>query len=151
MPTLKEDIRIAADWIAGALVSSGYRADFSPSSLWAIERFFEVNSREGSATRGGLLEQDLGKRLFGIGSYIGEVVRRALGGEWVTDDSDPEGEINAELLLPGGIRCWPVQRAMKRLKLGAEDSVVAWAVGLGLQVGPSPQRSLRPIWKRIFG
>jgi len=31
--------------------------------------------------------------------------QRTFGGEWVTDDADPEGEINIKLQLPDGTRC----------------------------------------------
>jgi len=40
-----------------------------------------------------LLSEDMGARMFGIGSYIGEVIRINAGGEWVGDNADPEGEI----------------------------------------------------------
>ena len=141
MATIKEDISRSADWIAHALSSSGYRADFTPQSLWDIDRFFDDHSSEGAANPGGLLSQDLGQRIFAIGSYIGEVARRKLGGEWNGNDEDPETEIRVELQLPDGTRCWPVVRAMKRFKNGAEDSIAAWGSGTSLDVGPSPERS----------
>jgi len=125
---LQDDIHSSAAWIAQALTSSDYRADFTPQSLWEIDRFFDEHSRDGAAKSGGLLAEGLGARLFAIGSYAGEVVRRAVGGEWVVDDDDPEGEINIELLLQDGTRCWPVHRAMKRFQNGAEDGIAAWLV-----------------------
>jgi hypothetical protein len=114
MGTIKEDIGTSADWISRALNSSGYRADFSPRSLWEIDRFFEEQSLNGAPKPAGLLSQDLGSRIFAIGSYIGEVIRRNIGGEWVGDDKDPQAEIAIELHLPDGTRCWSTQRAMKR-------------------------------------
>ncbi len=151
MATIKEDISKSADWISRALASSGYRADFAPQSLWEIDRFFDEHSQNGVAKPGGLLSQDLGKRIFAIGSYIGEVVRRKIGGEWVGDDNDPQVEIKVELHLPKGMRCWPVQRAMKRFKNGAEDSIAAWGSGAGLQVGPHPEPPKNNFFKRLFG
>lgn len=135
MGTIIEDIGIGADWISRALQSSGYHADFSERSLREIDRFFDEHTQNGVAKQGGLLSEDLGKRLFGLGAYIGEVVRRAKGGRWIGDDSDPEAEITVELILPSGARCWPIQRVMKRLSNGAQDSIVAWGSGLGLQGG----------------
>ena len=85
-----------------------------------------------------MLSQDLGARLFALGAYIGEVVRRHQGGRWVGNDSDPEAEINVELHLPDGTRCWPVQRVMKRFKNGAEDGIAGWGHAAGLPVGPRP-------------
>ena len=138
MGTIKEDIATGSEWIAKALSSSGYRADFSPQSLWEIDRFFDDHTQNGAAKPGGLLSQDLGSRLFAIGSYMGEVVRRKIGGDWVGDDTTAQAEVLVELRLPDGTRCWPVQRAMKRFKNGAEDGIAAWGSGAGLQVGSRP-------------
>ena len=41
MGNIKEDVKASAKWISQALQSSGYRADFSPESLWEIDRFFD--------------------------------------------------------------------------------------------------------------
>lgn len=155
MGTIKEDVAVSADWISRALNSSGYRADFTPQSLWEIDRFFDEHSQNGAGRPGGLLSSGLGPRVFAIGSYIGEVVRRGVGGEWSGDDSDPEAEINVELQLPDGTRCWPVQRVMKRFKNGVEDGIAAWGAGAGLEVGPAPkppQKSPRKgFFERFFG
>jgi hypothetical protein len=77
-----------------------------PQSLWEIDRLFDEHSQNGAARPGGLLSSGLGQRVFAVGSYVGEVVRRKLGGDWIGDDSDPEAEINVELQLPDGTRCW---------------------------------------------
>lgn len=132
--SLKEDIRISAEWISAALISSGYAADFSPKSIGEIERFFIENMQEVKAIPGGLLSKDLGKRLFALGSYVGEVLQRSLGGEWITNDSDPQGEINISLKFSDDSVCWPVQRILKRFKNGEEDSLVAYVNSLGLSI-----------------
>ncbi len=151
MASIKEDIDKSADWMSRALSSSGYRADFTPQSLWEVDRFFDEHSQNGVAKPGGLLSRDLGQRIFAIGSYIGQVVHRKIGGEWVGDDNDPEAEINVELHLPDGTRCWPVQRAMKRFKNGPEDGIAAWGSGVGLQVGPRPDPPPKGFFRRLFG
>ena len=130
-----DDALKSAEWIANALKGSGYVADFSPESLWEIDRFFEEHTVSGKPKPHGLLAADLGQRLFALGAYIGEVVRRSQGGAWVGNDSDSEAEINIELHLPGGIKCWPVQRVIKRLSNGAEDGIAGWGVGAGLNIG----------------
>jgi hypothetical protein len=150
MATIKEDIQTSADWISRALSSSGYRADFTAESLWEIDRFFDEQSRDGAAKRGGLLSKSLGQRLFAVGSYMGEVLRRQVGGEWIGDDQDPEAEINVGLLLPDGSVCWPVQRAMKRFKNGAEDGIATWGSFAGLQVGPQPERRPVGFFRKLF-
>lgn len=155
MTPIKEDIAESADWISRALNSSGYRADFTPQSLWEIDRFFDEHSDNGAAIPGGLLSSGLGQRIFAVGSYMGEVVRRKLGGEWNGNDNDPRSEINVELQITSGTRCWPVQRAMKRFKNGKEDGVAAWGAGIGLEVGPAPERRAKTPQKgflsRLFG
>ncbi|WP_157441900.1 hypothetical protein [Actinoplanes awajinensis] len=138
-----KDVHDAADWVAAALVASGYRADFSPPSLWEIERFFETEAPGGRPRTGGLLADDLGTRIFAVGAYLGEVIRRQVGGDWSGDDSDPSAEVHATLTLPNGAVVWPVQRVMKRFSNGSEDSTVVYGMALGLEVGPAPKRPRR--------
>jgi hypothetical protein len=40
--------------------------------------------------------------LFGLGAYVGEVIRKSVGGTWIGDHVDPEGEMNLTLHLPDG-------------------------------------------------
>jgi hypothetical protein len=148
MGTIIEDAKKASTWIATALSSSGYVADFSAASLWQVDRFFDDHAQDGTAKPGGLLAQDLGSRLFAVGAYIGEVIRRERGGQWIADDDDPQAEINIALQLPDGAICWPVQRAMKRFKNGSEDGIAAYGLGMGLAIGAKPGRpSGRPWWR----
>lgn len=131
------DAKAMAEWIALALGTSGYKADFSLDSLTEIDRFFDEHSRRGKPVRRGLLSEQMGARLFAIGGYVGEVIRRHAGGRWVGDDADPLGEINISLQLPGGAVIWPVQRVMNRMKNGREDSIHPYAVVI---VGDSGRR-----------
>jgi hypothetical protein len=152
MSTLSADLLAASEWIAAALLSSGYKADFSPGSLWEIERFFDEHTANGVARPDGLLAQDLGARLFAIGGYIGETIQRSKGGRWVENASEPNDEINVALELPDGTSMWPVVRAMKRLEGGSADSIVAYAKSFGLDVGPAPDRGPRTsLFGRFFG
>ncbi|MEU6260743.1 hypothetical protein [Streptomyces sp. NPDC047043] len=126
MATLLQDVSSASEWIAGALQHSGYQADFSPESLAEIDRFLDDHSSEGSALPGGLLADGLGQKLFALGAYVGETIRRERGGTWQADDDDPRGEINVELHLPEGGVVWPVQRVIKRFKNGPEDGIAVY-------------------------
>ena len=136
MGTLVEDAHKAAQWMSTALNSSGYRADFSLKSLKEIDRFFDEHSSNGQAIAGGLLSQDLGSRLFSLGAYVGEVIRRTYGGTWRGDDGNPRGEIEIEMVLPGGGVIWPVQRVMKRFANGTEDGVHVYGLFVGEQLHP---------------
>jgi hypothetical protein len=120
----------AADWVAGALSASGYRADFSMASLAEIDRFFDDQAPGGTVKPDGLLSEQLGSRLFAIGSYVGETLRRNLGGEWAGNDADPEAEINIALKLSGRGTIWPVQRTMKRFRNGREDGIATYGAAL---------------------
>lgn len=149
MAALVEDLDAAASWISQALRSSGYVADFSPGSLWLIDRFMDEHTKASKPSPGGLLATDFGGRLFALGAYTGEVIRRNLGGTWRANDEDPEGEINVELELPGGGVIWPVQRVMKRCANGAEDGIAAYGALLGLNVGtPPPALGRRRFFRR---
>ena len=141
-----DDVQAAVDWIAPALTSSGYRADLSPSSLWDLERFFGEQAQNGRARPGGLLSEGLGSRLFGLGAYLGEVIRRDLGGTWHGDDSDPQAEINVAVDLADGKRIWPVQRVMKRFRNGPEDNVAHYAILLGVDIATRTTLRMRPLY-----
>jgi len=127
-PKIVTDAHSAAEWMSKALTSSGYNADFSLNSLREVDLFFDEQTKDGKAKAGGLLSEKLGQRLFGIGAYVGEVIRRNAGGEWNGDDADPQAEINISLKLKSGGTIWPVQRAMKRLKNGKEDSIYEYGI-----------------------
>ena len=135
---LAADVQAAASWVADALGTSGYGADFSAASLWEVDRFFDDHAPDGRVLTGGLLSEQVGQRLFAIGGYVGEVIRRSLGGEWNGDDDDPHGEVNVELRLLDGSVVWPVQRALQRFSYGADESFAAYGEVLGLHVGPRP-------------
>jgi hypothetical protein len=117
------DALSSADWIAKALSSSGYHANFSLKSLKEIDRFFDEQAPGGNPKPGGLLSQNLGPRIFALGAYVGEVIRRRTKGEWLGDDSNPDAEVNLALRLKANNIIWPVQRVMKRFKNGAEDGL----------------------------
>jgi hypothetical protein len=121
------DALASVEQISRALSQSGYKADLSLESLKQVDRFFEEQVENGRPRPGGLLSQQLGARLFAIGAYVGEVIRRQNGGEWQGDDNDPQAEINIAVRLKNGVTLWPVQRVMKRFKNGAEDGI--WIYG----------------------
>ena len=149
-PSILHDVFTAADWMARALSSSGYRADFSLESLKEVDRFLDEQAPGGKPKRGGLLSEDFGNRLFSLGAYVGEVVRRQAGGQWEGDDSDPEAEINVAVRLTSGGMIWPVQRVMKRCENGDDDGVYAYGViltGSGTPISLTESEPEKPWWK----
>jgi len=135
MPTLLEDINAASDWIVGALNYSGYKVSMDLESLREVDRFFNehMNDRKHKPKKGGLLADNTGTRLFALGSFIGNVLISQYGGWWITDDADPEGEINIAVQLQNGVLLWPVQRVMKRCGEGPENGIYAYGAIAGCQ------------------
>ena len=129
-PKIVKDVVGAADWMAKALCSSGYGANFSLESFREIDRFFDDQAPDGKPRPTGLLSEQLGQRIFGIGAYIGEVIRHEVGGEWIGDDADPQAEINVAIRQENGTTIWPVRLVMKRFQSGPNESVYAFGVGL---------------------
>ncbi|MFF5227459.1 hypothetical protein [Dactylosporangium sp. NPDC000521] len=68
---IDNDVRAGADWTAAALTAAGYRADFSPSSLWEVERFLSTEAPDGRPRPRGLLGKDLDTRVAMVGGYVG--------------------------------------------------------------------------------
>ena len=56
------------------------------------------------------------------GGYVGEVVRRAAGGEWDIDKEIVRGQ-DTLCLRKGNKRIWPASKVHKRLVNGPEDNV----------------------------
>lgn len=125
MATLKEDIKAQSDWIVKAFAEDGFKLDHTMESLIEIDRFFVANMRNGKAKRGGrLYGRGLGGKLFSIGAYVGEtIIKNVQGAEWITDDNEPEGELNVLLRLPNSEQIWPIQKVMMRFKNGSEDTI----------------------------
>lgn len=138
-----DEIAPSADWVANALQQSGYAADFSMTSLHEVDRFFDDHSEQGQPRPDGLLAEQTGARLFALGAYVGEVIRRNHDGHWHVDDDDPKPELNVEVRLPEGTRLWPVQRMMNRLIDGPEAGVAFYATAASTRStdvagGPAP-------------
>ena len=84
-----DDLRREAEDIAVAGTKAGYRLDFRPSSLWEVERLLD----EHSPHLGGVLANPKGDghSVFALGGYVGEVVRRRVGGHWRWRRRGPRG------------------------------------------------------------
>lgn len=116
--TLEQDIKTSSEWIVKALNSSGYKADYTLESMKEVDRFFDEQN-----TPDGILSNNRGQIIFALGSYIGETAIKLYGGKWITNDDEPNGEINIAVQLDNGTVLWPVKRCMKRYSNGAEDSI----------------------------
>jgi hypothetical protein len=125
------DIKTSAKGIAEALKSSGYKADFTIESLKELDRFFDEHTECGKAKPGGLLEKRTAIKIFSISSYVGEVLRKKYGGEWIWMGSDSDVEMRLELRLKDGVGLLPTQKVMKRFRNGDEDSLYLYGIAAG--------------------
>jgi hypothetical protein len=132
MATLKEDIKTQSDWIVKAFAADNFKLDYTIDSFIEIDRFFNKNMQNGQPKKGGrLAKKGFGPILFSIGSYVGEtIIKNVKGAEWITDDSDPQAELNVSMKLPDETEFWPIQRVMKRFQNGSEDSIYPYGYSL---------------------
>jgi hypothetical protein len=117
----------SARWIASELSASGYNADFSFESLREVDRYIDDNTTDGEPRPDTLLALKPVPVALSLGSYLGEVIRRKTGGEWVASAAAVEDPFLLELHLEDGLIMWPMQRIGKRIRNGAVDSLPAYA------------------------
>jgi hypothetical protein len=117
---------------ARALARAGYRADYSLDSLGEIDRFLEEQAPDGIARPGGMLSADQGQKVFALGAYVGEVIRREFDGRWHCPVDSAEGAIALEVRLADGRVVQPVECVILRLK--QEPSASLYRLGLNLLV-----------------
>ena len=121
--------------------SGGYKTDFTPQSFWEIDRLFDDHCENGQVKVGSPFAPTFERKIPAIGLYIGEVARRHLGGEWVSEEAEAKSgeEMNFVLRLPNDSLCWPVLQARRRFEQGSVDSIVAWGLALGLPMSLRPE------------
>ena len=117
--SLEKDIDEYSEWITTALNHSGYLADYTLESMKELDRFIDEEND-------GIIARQRGRILFAMGAYVGKTVIKLYGGEWITNDRDPEGELNITVRLPDGTQMMPVYKCMKRCKLGMEESLYSY-------------------------
>ena len=127
---LLKDISLFAMLVSAELTSMGYKADFSLASLKEIDRLFDDQVADGKRKPGTYFAENRGKKLFGVGSYVGEVIRRQTQSEWSVNEADPQAEINIALKFKNGLTIWPAQRALKRYRQERGEDIFpyGWAV-----------------------
>lgn len=139
MPQLTEDITACSEWIVTCFASIDLHLDYSIDSMLHIDAFLEKNIAGSQPLPGTVLASNFGQILFGLGAYLGEtIIRHAPGAQWVTDDEDPKGEINASILFPDGSQIWPMMRIIKRAQNGLEDAVYPFAYELTKTASGAP-------------
>ena len=118
----------ANDAVDHARSAAGISLDYSSESIRDVEVVLESIH---ASLNGGLLGRLFGKGKSAsyidsmckmYGGYVGEVFRRAGGGEWEWDTDTVPGE-KLICLRKGGMKVWPPTKVFKRLTAGPEDNV----------------------------
>ena len=141
-PTTRLDYTAIAEQ-AIAMNSVFVPLDYHPASLVAMDAFFDMTwGAAGVApdNEAWLPNAAQFKAIVGFGAVVGEIMRRAFGGQWEDDAEYPDQPVRAKVALRNGVRVLPINRAFKRLKNGATDGFAALYVGIREHVGPE----LRP-------
>jgi hypothetical protein len=97
----------------------GVDLDYSPESLRALDGALKQEYLED----GSLDNEDIEAVSISIGTYIGEVVRRHIGGEWQITDEPPSPRL---VDVPGFEWLDPIGRVEKRLVEGEAASLFDW-------------------------
>ncbi len=111
-----EEMRKLAERAVGLAVKAGMKLDYSETSLQAVDAYVGqlhgfLNSPENTWT-----EKMKWGFALAYGGYVGEVVRRAAGGEWVAGTLVPDPK-----LAIGIVELTPVTKVLRRMNNGIED------------------------------
>ena len=120
-------VAYAQDAVDHAKTAAGVTLDYSPDSIKRVEGVLETLYAAmprglSRLFRRGPSREDVATMAKMYGGYIGEVVRRTAGGEWVFDTEIAPGETVISL-RKGEQRIFPPTKVQKRLANGPEDNV----------------------------
>ena len=124
-------LAVEAAWEESELV-----LDYSPGSLEGVDSQIEALREEGYTS------EDVPEALFVLGCYLGEVMRRSLGGRWIATARSPLQDVSPwpmVVVLPGGSAWDPIGKAYKRLELGDSEYLPAYyaTASASLRRGPA--------------
>jgi hypothetical protein len=121
---LAADMTRKAEAIVAAAAANRDELDFSLESLVGLDAMLDrLFGRRWPGGRGGKLDVDrFGAMIEPIGAYVGEALRRSVGGGWGVNE-----EFGPGLLLPSGTWTFPLAKAEKRFRNGHEDSLALYA------------------------
>jgi hypothetical protein len=125
-------VAYAQDAVDHAQASSGVALDYSLASIRGVEEILE--KLRAALPRGfwgrlfgkGPSQQDIDQVCKMYGGYVGEVFRKAGGGEWTLDTEIVPGQ-DTMCLRNGDQRIWPVAKVYKRILNASEDNVWAYS------------------------
>jgi len=110
---------IIDDWsshVFGLAQMYNIKLDYSEKSVEKVEQLCEIIYRQIISNKN-IKEENIDKVSRIIGSYLGELIIKNIGGEWT---------INAEKLLAVRLNCfecYPIIKVYKRVMNGNEDNI----------------------------
>jgi hypothetical protein len=121
---LTADMERKAEAIVAAAAANRDALDFSLESLVVLDAMLDrLFGRRWPAGRNGRLDAGrFGPMIEPIGAYVGETLRRSVGGEWGHHE-----EFGPGLLLSWDMWTFPLAKAEKRFHNGHEDSLALYA------------------------
>lgn len=139
-PAASPAVRDYAAVAAYAMASSApfVHLDLHPASVVALDLFFDQSWGEGGLAPGDdAWRPSAAQRsaIASLGACFGEILRKDLGGTWEDDPMQANDPVVARLVLPGGVRCFPISRAWKRMQGGASESFETMHAGLRRMAG----------------
>lgn len=115
---IAEEIREAHESLVSIFADFGIRLDYSLESLGTIEGYLEENYPVSQGAGSAWPAVRVGVKIYYIGAYLGETLRRVHGGAWSFDEKDPLGQIRAEMRLGNGRSLRPIEIVMERIEDG---------------------------------
>jgi len=113
--------RLAEQSAASAEKNYKIKLDFTIESLAILERdLLSRMHKENIDTP--ISDEGLAARSIGLGLYVGEVIRRKIGGTWAQDSVAGEGTF--PLTLSDGTQIFPVSWIAKRITEGSDEDIV---------------------------
>jgi hypothetical protein len=96
----------------------GEEISYSPSFLSSVERLIDRLSKH--------QVEDVAETLFCLGCYVGEVIVRNIGGQWVRPEDvemGPYSRFPLVLMMPSGHVWNPIGKTFKRFEMGSSESI----------------------------
>lgn len=115
---IETEIREGHESLVSIFQDFGVPLDYSMESLQRIESYIEENYPRSEGGNNPFPAVRAGVKLFYLGAYLGEVLRKKVGGQWVFDERHPLGQIQAELRLSNGKTLRPIEEIMNRVEEG---------------------------------
>lgn len=140
-------IKVEARWVSDVLTEHGFWMDYSPGSLWELDRFLDAHWCGGHPNADASLANEVD--VPALAAYVGEVIRRSLDGRWRPDGQQPNPTVTATLVINDSVIS-PFDLVTKRVQLGTAERIALSVGRLGIDVGPGPknaQERMRRWWK----